>query len=126
MACSTEDADLFVAGNLYNVTSGAPVFVRQIATTHVLLGVYFGSGTGVVAHNYSISKVVYSDEGLTEIDEDFAPGANVFQCFAYNPDAAAIAAAVLIAQPCLKSRLHQPQLRSGLYQPQLRGRLMGI
>lgn len=68
-----------IAGNIYNVTSGTPVFVVQIPMILVLGGVYFGSFTGVEVNNYEVIKLIYTDITYTVPDEDYAPGVDSLQ-----------------------------------------------
>lgn len=104
---------LLVAGNLYDVSSGVGVFVRQVAMTHVALGVYFGTTTGIDGKTYSLNKLVYSDEELTTPDLAWAPGADGFQCFVPAGVQEQIDDALRLAKPSIVVRLpHQTETRA--------------
>lgn len=71
------DAALFVAGNLYDVTTGVAVFISQIVMAYEASGVYVGNFTPTSGHNYLVIAVVYIDGTYTTLDISRAPwGAN--------------------------------------------------
>lgn len=107
--------NLHLGANLYDITTGTPVFVNQVVMAHVMAGAYFGSATGTEGKLYSLSKIVYTDSGLTSPDLTRGPGADVFQCFVPPDVQAQIIAALNLAAPSLKSFLqNQGQIQSQL------------
>lgn len=73
-----QNAGLFIASDIFNITSGTPVFEEQIGMDHVLGGVYFCSFTGAVDQSYVNMKFIYLDSGFTTVDPTFAPGQDIF------------------------------------------------
>lgn len=73
-------SSLDVAANIYDMSSGSPVFVLQSAMAHVANGVYFGSYTGSLNHTYQALSVVYTDDTFVTPDTFYAPGGDAFQC----------------------------------------------
>lgn len=80
--------NLFVAGSVYNVSSGSPVFVSTTAMTHVILGVYFGSFSMSASGTYEVIEAVYTDSGFTTLDTTRAPGSDAFQAFSIGGNSA--------------------------------------
>lgn len=73
------DDDLFVAANVYDVSTGAAVFVEQVLMPSVALGLYTANYTGGGGKTYLIIAAVYTDEECTVPDTTRAPGAGVYQ-----------------------------------------------
>lgn len=71
---------LFVQSSIYDLTSGAPIFVSVVPMVHVFAGVYFGVFTGVFEHTYQIPSVVYTDGTYVVVDPLRAPGCESFDC----------------------------------------------
>lgn len=77
-----EATGLHVAGNLYDVSTGTPVFVSQIAMTDILSdGVYVGQFMPSTNVSYLVVMLVYTDVGLTIVDTSRAPGAENYDAF---------------------------------------------
>lgn len=74
-----QETNLFVAANIYNVTTGSSVFVAQVPMAHVFAGVYFGSFTGVINNVYEVSKFVFTDGTYTTISPNFSTGSDSLQ-----------------------------------------------
>lgn len=73
---------LFVAGSIYDVTTGAPSLVGSpIAMTDESNGVYVGSFTPVAGKSYLVISAVYLDSGFTEVDTSRAPEADQYDAF---------------------------------------------
>jgi hypothetical protein len=68
-----------IAFNLYDVSTGTPVFVEQVAMAHVALGVYLGTYTMTLLKTYQALMVVYTDNTYTAFDTLYAPGCESFQ-----------------------------------------------
>lgn len=74
-----QNPGLFIAGNVYDVSTGTPVLVTQAHAAHVFAGVYFGFFTGVANDSYEIPKFVYTDGTYTTTDPSYGPGSDTFQ-----------------------------------------------
>jgi hypothetical protein len=77
-----QDASLFVAAKVYDVTS-SPSLVATVPMSHVANGSYVGKFTGTDMHNYVIVKSVYTDGTYTTTDSDRSPGSESFQCILF-------------------------------------------
>lgn len=77
----SQDETLFVAGNIYDCSSGMGVFVSQEPMDHVLAGVYFGSFTGTLNRVYQVAKFVYQADTFITVDSNYAAGSDTFQLF---------------------------------------------
>lgn len=75
-----QQSGLFLAGSIYNITSGTPVFVTKINMTEIAsTGSYIGVFTPVAGLAYSILSLVYTDSGRTIVDTNRAPANETFQ-----------------------------------------------
>lgn len=68
-----------VAANIFDITTGDPVFVTQTPMSEVYAGVYFGSSNGNVPHCYAVNTSVYTDGTYTVVDTDRPSGSDVFE-----------------------------------------------
>lgn len=59
-----------VAANIYNVTTGTPVFEDQVPMPEVYAGIYFVLYEGFVLNGYAINLAVYTDDSYTTVDTD--------------------------------------------------------
>lgn len=73
------DESLFVAAQIYNVTTGTPVFLSQVPMFHVEQGSYNGVFTPADGQVYAIVMLVYTDGTYTTPDPDRSPGAESVQ-----------------------------------------------
>lgn len=71
---------LFVAGNVYDVSTGTPVFDSQVAMTHVGLGVYEGTFVPVGGKTYLVISAVYTDGTYGTIDTSRAAESDEYFC----------------------------------------------
>lgn len=72
----TEDNSAFLAGIVYDNTTGTPNMLAMIPMVNVIAGVYFGTFTGVVNHTYQVAKYVYDDGTYASINTAYAPGSD--------------------------------------------------
>lgn len=70
---------LDVRAKVYDLTTGAPVFVTNISMTHVAHGVYFATFTGTTGKPYQINSLPYS---AGSPDTSRAAASQLFQCAA--------------------------------------------
>lgn len=70
-----EVSGLYVAGSIYDISTGSPVFVSKVGMTNQASGIYVGSFTPVAGHFYLVICAVYTDAGFTTPDTTRAPGA---------------------------------------------------
>ena len=75
---------LFVAANIYDFTSGTPVFVIQVVMPFSGMGVYTGLFTGLTNRRYSIQKYCYTDNTYSVIDINRAPSTDSVQCIDFS------------------------------------------
>lgn len=71
-----DSPSLFVAMQVYNVTSGTPVFVNQVVMNHVYGNTYFGQFTPEAGQQYVINKAVFTDDTYTDLDIDYSQGSD--------------------------------------------------
>lgn len=75
----SQDNSLNVAGNVYEIVSGVPTFVEQVAMTDFQDGVYSGSFTGEDSAGYLVIAIVYTDNSYTTPDTAWSPSAEIYQ-----------------------------------------------
>jgi hypothetical protein len=74
--------NLFVAGSVYNPTTG---FIEKVIMNHVANGVYYGAFTGVTQNNsYYVLSYVYTDDTYTTVDSSRTPGNDNYQGIIFN------------------------------------------
>ena len=73
-----QNSGLYIAGNVYDVTSGN-TFKSQVQMTNVIAGVYWGSYTGTLNKTYLVSQLVYTDNTYSTVDTTRAPASDSFQ-----------------------------------------------
>jgi hypothetical protein len=83
---------LFVAMQVFDCTSGTPVFVSTIPMTHTVNGTYVGFFTPAADKTYMINKGSYEDGTYTTLDPNRNTGSETFST--KSSDETAIAAAV--------------------------------
>lgn len=92
------DNALFIAGNVYDISTGSPVFLSQVPMVNSINGTYSGLYTGIAGKVYLIETSVYTDGTYTTIDTSRSPGSDTYQCqdltAAVPPTPTAIANAV--------------------------------
>lgn len=77
-----EATGLYVAANIYDVTTGTPVFLTQTAMSDIgSNGIYAGEFTPVSDTSYLVIMGVYLDAGFTTIDTTRSPGAENYDAF---------------------------------------------
>jgi hypothetical protein len=74
-----DQSSQFIAANIYNITSGTPVFVVQVPMTLIIGGVYFGYFNGIEVQNYEAIKIIYTDGTYVTPDTDYAPATDSLQ-----------------------------------------------
>lgn len=74
-----QNDSLFVAAQIYEVTTGTPVFLEQVEMTNFEDGVYFGTYTGDGLKAYLIIIAVYTDGTYTSLDSNYTPSAECYQ-----------------------------------------------
>lgn len=83
-----QQTGLFVAANIFDTTTGSPVFVEQIPLIEVdpvkSPGTYSGIFTPVTAKVYDIVSMVYTDPDFTTLDPDRAPGCETIQTVTFS------------------------------------------
>lgn len=91
--------DLFIKAKVYDTSTGTPSLVGSVTMTHVLNGVYFGSYSAAsLGHSYSVAKFVYTNGTYTLLDEEWAPGSDVFQSSSFGGFNSIESSAILIGQ----------------------------
>lgn len=75
------DDSLSVAGSVYDVTTGTPVFVSKLPMNNVFGGVYFASFSGTIDHIYEVAKIVYIDGTYMTVDTGRSPGSETIGLF---------------------------------------------
>ena len=90
-AAFTQASNLFVAGSVYDVTSGTPSFIGQVPMSHTINGAYYGTFQGTPGKTYLVITVVFTNSSYNVINPLYAPGAECYQAvqeglyfFAYN------------------------------------------
>lgn len=76
-----QEINLNIAATVFDLSSGSSVFVEQIALQYIVAGVYFGVFEGEVGKTYEINSLVYTDDTLSTVDTDYAPGTDSFSSF---------------------------------------------
>lgn len=69
---------LTVAGNVFDVSTGTPVFVSLIPMAEVFGGVYDGVFIETAGRSYLVISCVYTDGTFTTIDDQRSPDAECF------------------------------------------------
>lgn len=97
---ATYDANpaLFIRASVSDLSSGSPVFVQNVVMHHLVLGVYFGSFSGVLSKTYMISSAVYTDGTYSTIDFNRAPAAESFDCISATVVVLELDNAILVGQ----------------------------
>ncbi len=75
---------LFLQARIYDMTTGAPVFVQTQTMAHVAFGVYFGSFTGEIGHCYQIVQAVYTDNTYETVNTNWPPSTDDFISFVFS------------------------------------------
>ena len=68
-----QDGDLLVAAEIYDVTSGAAVFVETVPMSFNEFGSYTGNFTGVKGHTYLAICLVFTSLAYVTADTQYAP-----------------------------------------------------
>jgi len=74
-------SNLYIAGSVYDVSSGSPSLVTQVDMIHVLGGVYYGSYSGTLDKQYVVAIASYTSNTYMTLDTTRAPAGEVFQAF---------------------------------------------
>lgn len=69
-----DSPSLDVALQVFDVTSGSPVFVTKIAMLNVIGNTYFASFTPLSGKQYVINKAVYTDDTYDTLSLDYSQG----------------------------------------------------
>jgi hypothetical protein len=72
---------LNVAFDLYDSSSGSPVFLTQVVSSYSGFGSYVGTYTAAPGIQYTVIGAVYTDNTFTAVDTAYAPTSNVYQSF---------------------------------------------
>lgn len=73
--------DLYVAFQIYDISSDTPVFLDQVQATYSAFGSYLGNYTAAINKSYGVIGLVYTDNTYSTVDTSRAPSADVFQTF---------------------------------------------
>lgn len=83
-----QQTGLFVAANIFDITTGTPIFVEQVPLVEVdpvkSPGTYSGIFTPVTAKVYDIVSMVYTDPDFTTLDTNRAPGCETIQTVTFS------------------------------------------
>jgi hypothetical protein len=72
----------FAAMNIYDMTTGTPVFLKQVPMTHVFNGTYCGFYTFIADKTYLMNISVYTDDTYTTPDlSDYPPASETYSTF---------------------------------------------
>ncbi len=74
-----QNASLFVAFSIYDITSGTAVFVTKVAAAHLAFGVYSAQYIGLAAKTYLAIGAVYDDAGFTILAQMRSPVCDTYQ-----------------------------------------------
>lgn len=75
-----QSASLDVAAQIYDVSTGTPVFVDTVVMEHTEYGVYVGAFVGEPFTTYLVISAVYTDNTYLIPDTTYAPSSDEFQC----------------------------------------------
>ncbi len=70
---------LFVAMNVFDVTTGVPALVTQVPMVNYAGNSYFALFTPLPAHSYAVNKGVYTDGTYTTYDSIHSQGSDSFR-----------------------------------------------
>jgi hypothetical protein len=76
---SFQNSSLYVAANVYNITTGSPVFTAQVPMTNIGAGVYSGQYLAVSGQTYLVVSVPYLDSMYTVLNPEGAPVAECYK-----------------------------------------------
>lgn len=72
-------SNLNLRAAVYDMTTGSPVFVQNVAMVYVIFGIYFGVfSSGVEEKTYIIETLVYTDGTFSTVDTDYSAGVDNF------------------------------------------------
>ena len=74
-----QNASLFVAFNIYNVSTGVPVFVSKVIATYTAYGAYLASYVPGSGQTFLIIGVAYTDNTYSTVDTTRAPSCDTWQ-----------------------------------------------
>jgi hypothetical protein len=76
-----QNDSLFVGFNVYDVTTGTPVFLQLIEATYAGFGSYVGSYLSEPGKTYVVIGVVYTNGSFNVVDTTRSPSSDVYQVF---------------------------------------------
>lgn len=74
-----DSPSLFVAMNVFDVTTGTPVLVVQVPMLNFSGNSYFAQFTPTAAKSYAVNKSVYTDGTYVTVDTDYSQGSDSFR-----------------------------------------------
>lgn len=78
-----QQTGLHVAAQVYDISSGSPVYIEQVPLFELdpvkSPGSYSGVFDGIIGETYSITSMVYTDPGFTILDPNRAPGCSTIE-----------------------------------------------
>lgn len=74
-----QNAGLFVAFSVYDISTGTAVFLTKVAASHLAFGVYAAEYVGTAGKTYLAIGAVYSDVGHTTLEPYRAPVCDTYQ-----------------------------------------------
>lgn len=74
-----QNAGLFIAFTVYDVTTGTAVFLQKITSAYSNFGAYMADYTPSGLASYLVIGIVYTDNTYTTVDNTRSPSAQIFQ-----------------------------------------------
>ena len=78
-AAYDQSTALFVAFNIYDVSTGTSVFLSQVISTYSAFGIYMGGYSPQPGKSYLIIGVVYTDNTYATPNLNYSPSAEFYQ-----------------------------------------------